>query len=119
MNQNSLDTYYNEENQRTFNSHKAKIVRELRKAPGLSRWQLSSRLGINNHGIQKRLSDLSNDGIVEICGTTLYRGNPNSLYKVKDQLPLFPIEKTTLRKWLKYNYPNIMHEFEILQEKAL
>lgn len=112
---NSLKAYYDKDNQRLFNSHKAKIIRTLNKTPELSRFQLSHRLGINDHAIQKRLSDLKNEGKIEECGTTLHLGNECSLYKIKDQLKMFECpKKPILSKWLKNNYPSIYNEFKKL-----
>lgn len=114
-NQNSLSAYFDESNKRTFKSHKARLIRELSKNPGQHTHQLALKLRLSNEQVNKRLSESANSDIFETCGNTTYFGNPIALYKLKDQLSMFPVEKKlSLRKWIEKNHPSIIFEYEAL-----
>jgi len=120
MNQNSLSAYFDGSNQRKFNSHRAKIVRELSRNPNRHSTQLASKLKLSNEATKKRIVELKFDNIIEVSGNIEYYGNMRAVYKIKDQLSIFP-EPTRLsfRKWVKKNYPDIIYEYEILIEHSL
>ncbi|MCK5605325.1 hypothetical protein KAR91_25760 [Candidatus Pacearchaeota archaeon] len=110
-NQNSITAYTNPNNQKKFNTQKAQIVRLLIDNPNHSRFYLGLRLGIGDHGIQKRLSDLYNEGIIQVSGSRKHGENTISLYSVVSQLSMFQEKKPTLRQFIKKEYPNVLHEF--------
>ncbi|MBT3206929.1 MAG: hypothetical protein HN704_18315 [Bacteroidetes bacterium] len=114
MKANSLSAYFDETNKRKFKSHCALIVRELYRNPGQHSYRLSAKLKLSNEGIKKRISDLLNIGIIEVCGEVKYYGNINSLYQIAEQLPEHPVNKISLRRWLKKDYPFILDEFNLL-----
>lgn len=110
---NSLSAYFDKSNQRKFRSHRGMIIRELSKSPGQHSYQLSDKLNLSNEAVKKRLNDLINDSVIEICGEAERYGNTQSLYKIKDQLSMFEVEKKMkLRKWLDINYPSILFEYD-------
>lgn len=111
-NTNSLNAYLDPSNQKKFNTQKAKIVQVLKDNPNHSRFYLGLKLGINDHGIQKRLSDLVNEGTVTVTGERKHGDNTISLYSLSDQLQLFSIpQKQTINAFLKEHYPHILIEF--------
>jgi hypothetical protein len=118
-NKHSLAAYFDPANKKKFNSHSGMIVRELRIRPNQSRYQLSRKIFLDNHAIQKRLSDLKNLGFVEESGETDESGNTCATYRIKEQLDMFYIEKLPLRKWLSIDYPEILHKYEVLYERKL
>ena len=111
---NSLKAYFDPDNIRKWKSHKGLILHALRYAKyPLTRWEISQQINLNDHAVQKRLSDLKNEWLIEECGTITYNGNDCSLYRIKEQLQLFSLpEKLTLKKWLQNNYPKIYTEYE-------
>ena len=111
---NSLKSYFDPENIRKWKSHKGQILHALRYAKyPLTRWDISQQIDINDHAVQKRLSDLKNEGLIEECGTITYNGNDCSLYRIKDQLQLFTQpDRLTLKKWLQRKYPTILKEYQ-------
>lgn len=119
INQNSLSAYFDESNQRTFNSHRAMIVRELKANPFQHSYQLAKKLGLTNEAVKKRLSDLTEFDIIETNGSVYVHKNLCAIYNIKEMQPLFPVKKLTLRQWLKSNHPNIFNEYETLIEKKL
>jgi hypothetical protein len=74
---------------------------------------------LDNHAIQKRLSDLKNLGFVEEAGETNESGNMCATYRIKEQLNMFYIEKLPLRKWLAREFPEVLHKYEVLIERKL
>ena len=120
MNKNSLSAFFDESNRRTFKSHKARLVRELSRNPNQHTHQLALKMGLSNEQVNKRLSDSDNSDIFETNGNTTYRGNSIALYKIKDQLSMFPLEKKiSLRNWLKNDYPEILFEYEAMIEHKI
>jgi len=111
---NSLKAYFDPDNIRKWKSHKGQILHALRYAKyPLTRWDISQQIDLNDHAVQKRLSDLKNEGLIEECGTITYNGNDCSLYRIKEQLQLFnQPEKLTLKKWLQKKYPIILKEYQ-------
>ena len=115
MNQNSLSQYYDKTNQRKWNSTKARIVRELRARPNQHSRELSLKLQISNEAIKKRLVDLKNEGAIEVAFDTVFMGRTVSVYRVYEQISMFPIEKKpTFRQWCKANHPEILYKYEAL-----
>jgi len=115
MNKNSLSAYFDESNQRTFKSHKARIVRYLSRNPLQTTHQVSANIGLTNEQANKRLSDSDNSDIFEAVQGGTHNGNPCALYRIKEQLSMFPVEKKiSLRKWLENEYPEILHKYELL-----
>ena len=113
MNQNSLSAYFDESNQKKFKSHKAKIVRELSKRPNQHSYLLAHRIGLTNEATKKRLTDLLQENVIEISDNEIYYGNQVSIYKLRDQLSMFPKnKKPTLRKWLKQYFPDILKKYD-------
>ena len=113
MTNNSLKAYFDKSNQRKFKSHRAMLIRELSKNPSQHSYQLASKLQLTNEAVKKRINDLMNDKIIEICGKSEYYGNTQSLYKIKDQLSMFKLVKPlTLKQYLKRNYSEIYEEYE-------
>ena len=113
MNNNSLSAYFDKNNQRTFKSHKAKIIRELYRKPLQHTHQIALKLSMTNEQVNKRVCEAANSDIFETCGNTVHRGNTIALYKLKDQLSIFPNEKKlSLKKWLENNYPEKIKEYE-------
>ena len=113
-NKNSLAAYFNPENKRTFKSHKARIIRELSRNPAQHTHQLASKLNLSNEQVNKRLTDECNSDIFETCGNTTYRGNPIALYKLKDQLSMFPVEKIPTFTQYAKTREDWKHEYETL-----
>lgn len=112
MNKNSLNAYFDESNQRRFNSHRGMIIRELKRKPGQHSYMLSLHLRLTNEAVKKRLSDLYYDGLIEVSGTYNFGGNDISCYKINEQLNLFSSErKPTLKKWMQKNYPSVLAEW--------
>ena len=117
---NSLKAYFDKNNQRKFKSHRAIIVRELVVNPRQHSYKLALRLGLSNEAVKKRLNDLINDKVIEICGDIDYCGNTQSLYKIRDQLSMFPVEKKlTLGQYLKKNHPEIYEEYKNYKSKEM
>ena len=114
MNQNSLKAYFDESNQRKFNSHKAKIIRELSKTPYQHSYQLARNVRLSNEAIKKRLSDLLNEGSIVVSGSVEYYGNSVSLYRVKTDHEIDSVRKPTLRNWLKDRHHEILKQYDLL-----
>lgn len=118
MNNNSLSAYFDENNQKKFNSHRARIIRELFSRPNQHSYMLSDRLLVSNEGIKKRLTELLQDGIIEVSSIEEFYGNKVSCYKITNEQKELH-KKQNLRQWLKEKYPNILFEFESLIEHKL
>ena len=114
MKQNSLKAYFDESNQRKFNSHKAKIIRELKEIPNQHSYQLANNIILSNEATKKRLTDLLNEGSIEVSGSVEYYGNMVSTYRIKEQLTFFCDRKLTLRNWMKDRYPENLKEYDLL-----
>jgi len=113
MKTNSLLAYFDEENQKKFNSHKGLILRELKQRPGQHSYLLADRLQLSNEAVKKRLSELLESGFIKITGTTSFYGNLISNYEVVGQLDMFEKpKKPTLGKWLKTKYPEIYKKYQ-------
>lgn len=116
---NSLSAYFDPKNKRMFNGLKSQILRELRKKPNQSKYQLMSELFCRDDKIQKRLTDLFNDGIIEVTGEVEVNGNMVSCYSICEQQSMFASKPRTLAKWLKDEHPEILHKYEILEKHAI
>lgn len=113
MNNNSLKQYFDKENQRRWNSIKARIVREFRVRPNQHSRELAIRLKLSNEAIKKRLTDLINEDVIEVVFDTMFMNRTVSVYQIKEQLSIFkPNKKETIRQWLTRKHPQIMHEFD-------
>lgn len=115
MNSNSLNAYFDKNNQRKFNSQKAKIVRFLSQYPEQSRFTLGYYLGISDHAAQKRISDLVNEGIVCPSGTITNGNNQVSVYSLCDNQHEKKSAKISLKSFLKENHPEILEQYEKMQ----
>ena len=115
MNKNSLNAYFDEGNQKKFNSHCGMIIRELKNRPNQHSYLIADRLMLSNEAVKKRLSDLINKELIVVSGDLSYYGNTVSLYKINNEPLLFPVEKLTLRKWLKSKHPEILEQYEKMQ----
>ena len=114
MNQNSLQAYFDESNQRKFNSHKAKIIRELKEIPNQHSYQLANNIILSNEATKKRLTDLLNEGSIEVSGSVEYYGNNVSLYRVKTDHKIDFICKVPFKKWVKDTYPEVLKQYNLL-----
>lgn len=114
MNQNSLQAYFDESNQRKFNSHKARIIRSLKEIPNQHSYHLSMRVRLSNEAAKKRITDLLNEGFIEVSGSVDYYGNTVSTYRIKEQLTFLCDRKPTLRSWMKENHPENLKEYDLL-----
>ena len=113
MNKNSIQSYFDENNQQKFNSQKAKIVRYLKGNPNRSRFSTGEHLGISSHAAQKRLSDLSKEGTIKATSERKHGENTVSLYSLNEQFQLFDVpKKQTFIQWIKTEYPHIMAEWK-------
>ena len=114
MNQNSLKAYFDESNQRKFNSHKAIIFRELSKTPYQHSYQIARNVKLVNEEVKKRLTDLLNEGSIMVTGSVEYHGNTVSIYKVISDPDPYSFRKLTLRTWMKDRHPDILKEYDLL-----
>ena len=114
MKQNSLKAYFDESNQRKFNSHKAIIFRELSKTPYQHSYQIARNVKLVNEEVKKRLTDLLNEGSIMVTGSVEYYGNSVSLYRVKTDHEIDSVRKPTLRNWLKDRHHEILKQYDLL-----
>lgn len=119
-NKNSLAAYFDESNQRTFKGHKAQIIRYLSLNPLKTTHQVAFNIGLTNEKVSKRLTDSDNSDIFEAVQGGFHNGNPCALYRIKEQLNLFPVEKKIpLRKWLEKEFPEILFKYNVLKRHDL
>ena len=114
MNKNSLKAYFDESNQRKFNSHKAIIFRELSKNPCQHSYQIARNVKLSNESCKKRITDLLNEGSIIVTDSVKYHGNTVSIYKVISDPDPYSFRKLTLRTWMKEHHPDILKEYDLL-----
>ena len=96
-------------------THKEMVFEALKTENNQSRFEIGRKTGLGDIEGQRRLSDLFNEGEIVITGSRKHFDQEVSLYSVKDQLELYPIEKKpTLVRWLKNNYPDVLNEYKKL-----
>ena len=81
--------------------------------------EIASKVRLPYNAVQKRISELLEDGLIVVCGHKEEGENTNSIFKVNPEPPKYSARKPTLYKWLSEMHPNIMHEYETLIEKKL
>ena len=112
---NSLNAYFDPNNKVKFNTHRGMIIRKLFAFPNQHSYLLAEKLNLKNEAIKKRLTDMHKEGIIEVSGNFVYHGNTVSLYKIKDQLQLFEVEKIpSFINWAKKQYPGVLNEYKSL-----
>lgn len=98
MKSNSIKAYFDETNQKAFNRHRAIIYRYLfNQTVPQSRRMIAEGTGLTEIQIVRRLSEMQNSNEIEYCGNVTEGKNENSLYKVKDQISMFPVQKKKTR----------------------
>jgi len=118
MTENSIKAY--NQTAKLQQSNKEKVLQALRKEGNHSRFWVGRETGLGHLESQRRLSDLVNEDKVVITGSRKHFNQDISLYSIKDQGTLFPVEKQlSLRQWLKKEFPEILYKYEILVEKKI
>ena len=116
MNNNSKEAFVRTAKQRTANY---KIVFSVFENNGeYTRREISAITGIDHLEVQRRLSDLENDGKVEKCGKKYENNNPNSIYRKCSQTSMFVKElkpKSKLEKVMTF----LINEHPEIHKKAL
>lgn len=85
-----------------------------------SRFEVGRRTGLGDIESQRRLSDLFYDGKAIITGSRKHFQHEVSLYSVKEQLTLYPVEKPKkLGDWLLECHPDVFNEYQIYKQSFL
>lgn len=113
MTQNSIAAFNSTVELRQTN--KQKVFECLKENPNSSRFEVGRLTGLGGFESQRRISDLVNNGKVIITGSRKHFNNEVSLYSVKNQLELFPVEKRpSFAKWAKQEFPEIWEKYRVL-----
>ena len=100
MTTNSINTF--NETVELRKTNKEKVFEVLKSERNQSRFEVGRKTGLGDWESQKRISDLVNDGKVVITGSRKHFNHDISLYSVKEQLTLYPVEKPEkLAAWIK------------------
>ena len=118
MTQNSIKTYNQTSELRQTN--KMIVLKALQSEPNQSRFEIGRKTGLGDIESQRRLSDLVNEDKAIITGSRKHFKHDVSLYSVKEQLTLYPVEKPKkLVEWLKDGYLAIYEEYEFYRQSFL
>jgi hypothetical protein len=117
MTQASKEAFINHLSQ--METNKEKITAVLERYPDITRFAVGRLTGIGHLEAQRRLSDLKNENKVYESGTRKHGINRVSTYSLVRQLSWVNSARIPCSKWLKQKYPNIWHEYNMLQNQNL
>lgn len=112
----SKEAFKSTQNRVKRESHRKQITRLMQSGIWLSNRGISERTGLSYEQVHKRTSELVQDGTLRVSAVDIENGNYCSVYKINDELMLFPVKKLRCAEWLKINYPYIFAEWENLNK---
>ena len=108
----SKQAFIDTQNVKRRESHRKQITRVMQSGIWLTNRGISLRTGLDYEQVHKRTSELVQDGTLRIVAAEFESGNLCSVYKINEELMLFPVKKLRCSEWLKINHPAIFDEWE-------
>ncbi|HWR94116.1 MAG TPA: hypothetical protein VN192_02830 [Flavobacterium sp.] len=112
----SKEAYLSNENRVKRESHRKQITRLMQGGIWLTNRGISLRTGLSYEQVHKRTAELVQDGVLRVVAAEFEHGNLCSVYKINEELMLFPVKKLRCAEWLKINHPAIFDEWEKLNK---
>jgi len=108
----SQQAYLSNENRVKRESHRKQITRLMQSGIWLTNRGISLRTGLSYEQVHKRTSELVQDGTLKIVAAEFESANLVSVYKINEELMLFPVKKLRCAEWLKINYPEVFEQWQ-------
>jgi len=114
----SKEAYAKPENQLSYWTHRNICLNALKNEFGMTFREVAYKTRLKPDSCWKRMSELNRDGKIKIIGEKMENGNLNSIYAINPEPEKFK-KIPTFSQWVKENYPDILHKYNVLIKHEL